>query len=58
MTISENHKLVIRIINRFIHMVQKKTQKLVVLLYQTIVVIYNVFLMVNLFSLLKQKQLI
>ena len=53
--ISENYKLVIKIINRFIQMGQKKTQRLVVLLYQTTIAIYNVFLVIRLFPLLKRS---
>ena len=55
-TNSENYKLVIRIIRKIIQMGQKKTQMMFVLLYQPTTAIYNVFLMVHLFSLLKQKQ--
>ena len=39
--ISEKCKVVIRITNKFILMGQRKTQKLVVLLYQTTIVICN-----------------
>ena len=56
--ISEGCKLVIRIINKFILMGQKKTQRLAVLLYQATIVICNVYLTIHQFSLLKPKQLI
>ena len=46
--ISENYKLAIMIINRFIQMGQKKTQGLIVLLYQTTIAIFNVILNVRL----------
>ena len=51
-------KAVIRITNKFILMGQRKTQRLVVLLYQTTIVICNVYLTIHRFSLLKPKQLI
>ena len=51
-------KVVIRITNKFILMGQRKTQRLVVLLYQTTIVICNVYLTTHQFSLLKPKQLI
>ena len=57
-TISENCKIVIRITNKFILMGQRKTQRLVVLLYQTTIVICNIYLRIHQFSLLKPKQLI
>ena len=56
--ISEKCKVVIRITNKFILMGQRKTQRLAVLLYQTTIVICNVYLTINQFSLLKPKQLI
>ena len=56
--ISEKCKAVIRITNKFILMGQRKTQRLVVLLYQTTIVICNVYLTIHQFSLLKPKQLI
>ena len=43
---------------KFILMGQRKTQRLVVLLYQTTIVICNVYLTIHQFSLLKPKQLI
>ena len=54
--ISESFKVVIRITNKFILMGQKKTQRLVVLLYQTNIVKCNVYLTIHQFSLLKPKQ--
>ena len=42
--ILEKCKVVIRITNKFILMDQRKTQRLVVLLYQTTIVICNVYL--------------
>ena len=42
----------------FFLMGQRKTQRLVVLLYQTTIVICNVYLTIHQFSLLKPKQLI
>ena len=45
--ISESCKVAIRIINKFILMNQKKTQKLVVLLYQTTIAICSVCLMLH-----------
>ena len=56
--ISENCKIVIRITNKFILMGQRKTQRLVVLLYQTTIVICKVYLAIHQLSLLKPKQLI
>ena len=56
--ISEKCKVVIRITNKFVLMGQRKTQRLVVLLYQTSIVICNVYLTIHQFSLLKPKQLI
>ena len=53
--ISDGCKVVIRIINKFILMGQKKTQRLVVLLYQTTIVICNVYLTIHQFSLLRPK---
>ena len=50
--ISEKCKVVIRITNKFILMGQRKTQRLVVLLYQTTIVICNVYLTIHQFSLL------
>ena len=50
--ISEGCKDVIRIINKFILMGQKKTQGLVVLLYQSTIVICNVYLTNHQFSLM------
>ena len=47
-----------KITNKFILMGQRKTQRLVVLLYQTTIVICNVYLTIHQFSLLKPKQLI
>ena len=44
--------------HKFILMGQRKTQRLVVLLYQTTIVIYNEYLTIYQFSLLKPKQLI
>ena len=49
--ISEKCKVVIRITNKFILMGQRKTQRLVVLLYQTTIVICNVYLTTHQFSL-------
>ena len=51
-------KVVIRLTNKFILMGQRKTQRLVVLLYQTTIVICNVYLTIHQFSLLKPKQMI
>ena len=52
-------QVVIRIINKFILMDQRKTQRLVVvLLYQTTIAICNIYLMLHQLSLLKQRQLI
>ena len=45
--ISEKCKVVIRITNKFILMGQRKTQRLVVLLYQTTIVICNVYLTIH-----------
>ena len=56
--ILEKSKVVIRITNKFLLMDQRKTQRLVVLLYQTTIVICNVYLTIHQFSLLKPKQLI
>ena len=53
--ISENCKIVIRITNKFILIGQRKTQRLVVLLYQTTIVICKVYLAIHQFSLLKPK---
>ena len=54
---SESCKVVIRIItNKFILMGQRKTQRLVVLFYQTSIVVCNVYLSIQQFSLLKPKQ--
>ena len=44
--------------NKFILIGQRKTQRLVVLLYQTTIVICNVYMTIHQFSLLKPKQLI
>ena len=57
-TMPRNCKVVIRITNKFILMGQRKIQRLVVLLYQTTIVICNVYLTIHQFSLLKPKQLI
>ena len=51
-------QFVIRITNKFILMSQRKTQRLAVLLYQTTIVICNVYLSIHQFSLLTPKQLI
>ena len=48
--ISQSFKVVIRITNKFILMGQKKTKRLVVLLYQTTRVICNVYLTIHQFS--------
>ena len=53
--ISENCKIVIRITNKFILMGQRKTQRLVVLLYQTTIVICNVYLTIHQFSTAEAK---
>ena len=45
--ISEKCKVVIRITNKFILMGQRKTQRLFVLLYQTTIVICNVYLTIH-----------
>ena len=45
--ISESFKVVIRITNKCILMGQKKTQRMVVLLYQTTIVICNVYLTIH-----------
>ena len=49
---------VIRITNKFKLMGQRKTQRLVVLLYKTTIVICNVYLTIHQFSLLKPNQMI
>ena len=56
--ISEGCKIFIRIINTFILIVQRKTHRLVVLLYQATIVICNAYLMIHQFSLLKPNKLI
>ena len=48
--ISDDCKVVIRIINNFTLMGQKKTQRLVVLLYQPTIVICNVYLTIHQFA--------
>ena len=48
--ISEKCKVVVRITNKFILMGQRKTQRLVVLLYQTTIVICNVYLTIHQFQ--------
>ena len=48
--ISESFKVVIRITNKFLLIGQKKTQRLVLLLYQTTIVICNVYLTIHQFS--------
>ena len=55
--ISEKCTVVIRITNKFILMGQRKTQRLVVLLYQTTIVICNVYLTIHQFSLAKAVDL-
>ena len=55
--ISDSCKVVISIINKFILMGQKKTQRLAVLIYQTTIVICNVHLTIHQFSLLKAVHL-
>ena len=47
--ILEKCKVVIRITNKFIQMGQRKTQRLAVLLYQTTIVICNVYLTIHQF---------
>ena len=48
--ISEGCKVVIRIINKFIQIGQKKTQRFFVLLYQATIVVCNVYLTIHQFS--------
>ena len=55
--ISEKCTVVIRITNKFILMGQRKTQRLIVLLYQTTIVICNVYLTIHQFLLAKAVDL-
>ena len=56
--IFQKNAVVIRIANKFILMGQRKTQRLVVLLYQTTIVTCKIYLTIHQFSLLRPKQLI